>query len=154
MYNIDYDILLNEQGRPYIHLPDDYEQRPEDRFFVVELTRYILQSVYNAKSVEFDKNAAKVIESGISLLGQVSDEIAEILWNQMKVMGDVDLLLAKRYHITLNTVEEMNMLDDKYIHHNNKIYTRQEGLRVFIIENNSIYELTGGITNDCWTKIE
>ena len=33
MYNIEYEIKLNEQGRPCIDLSQDYEHRPEDKFF-------------------------------------------------------------------------------------------------------------------------
>jgi hypothetical protein len=32
MLKIEYEIKLNENGRPYIDLPTDYEDKPEDKF--------------------------------------------------------------------------------------------------------------------------
>lgn len=154
MYRIEYEIDLNKTGRPCINLPENYENKPEDRFFAIEVARYILQDVYNRRSVEFDKDAAKVIQSGINLLGQVGDEVAEILWNNMKILGDNDLIMKKRYHIMVKTNELRDDLDTKHIHYNNKIYTRQEGLRVLVLEDDKIYELQDGITNENWIEID
>jgi len=154
MYKIEYEIALNETGRPCIDLPKDYEHKPEDRFFAIELARYVLQDVYNRRSAEFDNEAAKVIEQGINLLGQVGDEIAEILWNQMKILGDNDFIIKKRYHVMVDTIEERDKLE-KYTHYNDRIYTKQEGLKVFVLEGEgNVYELQGGITNENWIKIE
>ena len=47
MHTIEYEIGLNDEGRPFIGLPEDYEQNPEDRFFAIEITRYILQDLMN-----------------------------------------------------------------------------------------------------------
>ena len=154
MNNIEYEVKLNEQGRPCIDLSQDYEHRPEDKFFAIELARYILQEVYGRRSAEFDKEAAKVIETSINLLGQVGDEMAEILWNNMKSLGDFDFILKKRYHIMVETIKLRDELNEKYIHYNNKIYTRQEGLRVLVLEDNVIYELQDGTTNENWKEID
>jgi hypothetical protein len=154
MYKIEYDVKLNEQGRPCIDLPQDYEHKPEDKFFAIELARYILQEVYGRRSVEFDKEAAKVIETSINLLGQVGDEMAEILWNNMKSLGDFEFILKKRYHLMVETIKLRNELNEKYIHYNDKIYTRQEGLRVLVLEDNVIYELQDGTTNENWKEID
>jgi len=154
MYKIEYDVKLNEQGRPCIDLPQDYEHKPEDKFFAIELARYILQEVYGRRSAEFDKEAAKVIETSINLLGQVGDEMAEILWNNMKSLGDFEFILKKRYHLMVETIKLRNELNEKYIHYNDKIYTRQEGLRVLVLEDNVIYELQDGTTNENWKEID
>jgi hypothetical protein len=154
MHRLEYEIELNETGRPCIDLPKDYEHKPEDRFFAIELTRYVLQDIYNRRSAEFDADAAKVIESGINLLGQVGDEVAEILWNQMKNLGDNDFLIKKRYHIMVETTQIRDELNTRYIHYNDRIYTRQEGLRVLVLDESNIYELQGGITNENWIKVE
>ena len=154
MYKIEYDVKLNEQGRPCIDLQQDYEHKPEDKFFAIELARYILQEVYGRRSAEFDKEAAKVIETSINLLGQVGDEMAEILWNNMKSLGDFEFILKKRYHLMVETIKLRNELNEKYIHYNDKIYTRQEGLRVLVLEDNVIYELQDGTTNENWKEID
>jgi len=154
MYKIEYEIKLNKDGRPYINLPQDYENRSEDKFFSMELTRYLLQKVYGNRSAEFDIDAAKVIETSINLLGQVSDEMAEILYNNMKSQGDFDFILKKRYHIMVETLKLRDELAENHILYNDKIYMRQEGLRVLVLEDNIIYELENGITNENWTKLK
>ena len=84
MFNIEYDITLNENGRPCVDLSNDYENNPEDRFFAIELTRYLLEKIYVEKNDKFSENAIKHMNNTIKLLGQISDEIAKILWNNMK----------------------------------------------------------------------
>jgi len=152
MYKIEYEIKLNESGRPCIDLPEDYEHRPEDKFFAIELARYILQEVYSRRSAEFDKETANTIDISIRLLGQIGDNIAEILWNQMESMGEVAFLVNNKYHFQLNSIEERDKIG-KYIVTSGKIFKRQEGLRVFIVENMKIYELQNGIENENWIEI-
>ena len=43
MHNIEYEIKLNEQGRPCISIPENHENNPEDKFFAIELARYLPQ---------------------------------------------------------------------------------------------------------------
>lgn len=152
MNKIEYSIDLNDNGRPCINLPVNYEQRQEDRFFAIELARYVLQDVYNRRSNEFDKEAEKTIDISIRLLGQVGDQIAEILWHQMVAMGEIDMLIKKPYNFRVNTIEERNNIGE-YIMVNEKILKKQIGLRVFIIENEKVYELQDGITNENWVEI-
>lgn len=139
MNRIEYEISLNESGRPCIDLPQDYEHRPEDRFFSIEMARYILQDVYARRSTEFDAEASKIIENGITLLGQIGDEIAGILWNDMKSMGEIDMMFNKKYHFSVNTIEDRDKIGE-YIITNNKIYKRSEGLKVLVISDSIIYE--------------
>jgi len=153
MYRIDYEIGLNDSGRPCIDLPEDYEHKAEDRFFAIELARYVLQDVYGRRSAEFDAEAAKTIDITIRLLGQVGDNIAEILWNQMKSMGEVDVMLKKPYHSILNTLEELTKVGE-YLITSNKIYKRGEGLKILISENSSIYEYLDGRWREVQPKSE
>ena len=44
-FKIEYEIRLNDDGRPYIHLPDNFQNIAEHRFFVLEMSRYILYDV-------------------------------------------------------------------------------------------------------------
>ena len=139
MYRIEYEIELNERGRPCIGLPEDYEHKAEDRFFAIEIARYVLQDVFHRRSAEFDKEAAETIDIAIRLLGQVGDNIAEILWNNMKSIGEVEMMFDKPYHVILNTLEELNKVGE-YLISSNKIYKRGEALKILIIENSMIYE--------------
>lgn len=154
MYRIEYEVKLNEMGRPCIDLPEDYEHRPEDRFFAIELARYVLQDVYNRKSSEFDTEAVKTIDISIRLLGQVGDEIARILWNQMKTMGEVAVMLDKKFHLQTESFDELEKSTfSNYILHNNKIYEKKEGLRVFVVDQVCIYELKKDTENQLYWAI-
>jgi hypothetical protein len=154
MYRIEYEIKLNEIGRPYIDLPEDYENRPEDRFFAIELAKYVLQDVYNHRSSEFDEEAAKTIDISIRLLSQVGDEIAGIIWNQMKIMGEVAVMLDARFHIQVESFDELNKFSfSNYILHNNKIYEKKEGLKAFVVDQGFIYELQKDTENQLFWNI-
>ena len=79
--------VLDERGRPCIGLPAIYKDKPEDKFFAIEIARYVLQNTYDRLSENFDEDTAKKIDLTIRVLGQVSDEMAELLWNTMKAYG-------------------------------------------------------------------
>lgn len=170
MNKIEYDIELNEQGRPYIKLSDDYENQPEDKFLSIELTRYIIQDLLQRRNKDVDKKTIKVMNIAINFLGQISDEMAEILYGQMRAMGSIDIMLDKIYHITVKSIEERDALPNKDIVYEGKIFDRVEGLCVHINPDSynedeypyseidltpitEIYELVGGITNDHWVKL-
>jgi len=153
MYEIKYEIKLNESGRPCIDLPPDYEEKPEDKFFAMEITRYLLQKTFDNRSSKFDPETAKNINIGITVIQQVSDEIARILWQNMKIMGDTSLLFDKKYHIQVKTIEERDNLKHNGILYNDKIYIRQEGLKVFVSDEMKVYELKDGINNENWKEI-
>jgi len=162
MYRIEYEIGLNEKGRPFIELPEDYEHKAEDRFFAIEVARYVLQDVSNRRSAEFDKEAAETIDITVRLLGQVGDNIAEILYNNMKAMGEIEVMLNKSYNIMVNNIEERDALSETNIFYNGKLFNRIEGLKVCVqlydietfLPYYQIYELQGGITNENWKLIE
>jgi hypothetical protein len=153
MLKIEYEIKLNEHGRPYIDLPLDYDNKAEDKFFVLELTRYVLQEVFKRRSAEFDPFTADKLNDCIGILEQVSDEVAMILYNQMEIMGDVALTIHNDYHIQVENIEERNNLPRKGIIYNGKIFRRQEGLKVLTYNDMIIYELREGIENENWFEI-
>lgn len=161
MYRIEYEIGLNEQGRPYIGLPEDYEQRPEDRFFALEITRYMLQDLLNRRTEDLDKGTVDAVDEAERLLGQLGDEVAEILYGMMRTDGELQMSFDCAYHVEVNSIEERNALPDKDIIYQGKIYDRVEGLRVYVLqpleiydkEVSGAYELVDGITNEHWVKI-
>jgi hypothetical protein len=161
MYTIRYEIGLNEQGRPYIGLPEDYEQRPEDRFFALEIARYILQDLLVRRTPDLDSDTVEQMDEAERLLGQLGDEVAEILYGVMRNQGAIHLMLDAAYHIEVNSIEERDALPEKDIIYEDKIFDRIEGLRVYILqpleiydkEVSGAYELKGGITNEHWVKL-
>jgi len=150
MLKIEYEIKLNENGRPYIDLPTDYEDKPEDKFFVLELARYLLQNVYVRRSAEFDPYTAAKLDDCINILGQVSDEVAILLFKQMQVTGDFAIITNRNYDVQVDSIEERNKLNYNGFIYNNKIYVRHEGLKVLVLSDMKIYELQGGIDDTNW----
>lgn len=153
MYVLEFDVQLNEDGRPYIFLPDDYENQPEDRFFGIEMSRYLLQDLIHRRSDELDENTITQINNAISLLGQIGDEMADILFGNMRRMAEVEIMLNPQYHVQVSTLEERNNLPEKFIYFNNKIFDRIDGLKVLVTEEMKIYKLTNGITNENWEEV-
>jgi len=154
MHTIDYEINLNEHGRPCIGLPPSYKDKPEDKFFAIEIARYVLQGVYNSRSAEFDEEAAKTIDITIRLLGQVGDQMAELLWNTMKAYGDTEMVMGRTYYVAVDTLEERNSLAITGILEGERLFLREEGLRVLVRKENKIFELKGGNTNENWVEVE
>ena len=160
MYKIEYQIGLNEQGRPHIGLPEDYEQKPEDRFFALEIARYMLQDLLRRRTSELDPHTISAMDEAERLLGQLGDEVAEILYEGMRAQGAMRLMLDTPFHIEVNSIEERDSLPEKDIIYEDRIFDRVEGLRVYVlqpIENydkniSGIYELVDGITNEHWKK--
>jgi hypothetical protein len=153
MHTIDYEIKLNEHGRPCIDLPPSYKDKPEDKFFAIEIARYVLQNVYNRRSAEFDEQAAKTIDITCRLLGQVGDEMAELLWSTMKSYGDTEIAWGKSYYVTVETLEERDSLSTTGILEGERIFLREEGLKVLVKTENKIFELKGGNANECWIEV-
>lgn len=150
MLKIDYEIKLNDNGRPCVELSEDYVDKAEDKFFALELSRYFLQSVYARKSDKFDNHTAEMIDVAIRLLGQIGDEMAQILFNNMKAMGELDMMLDKKYHIIVKTLEERDSIEDKPIVYEGKIIYKSEGLKIFVIDEQKIYEFK----NDIWEEMK
>ena len=160
MHSIRYEIGLNEQGRPCIELPEDYEQRPEDRFFALEITRYMLQDLLARRTLELDKQTVDAMDEAERLLGQLGDDVAAILWNMMKSHGEMKMMLDGTYHIKVNSIEERDALSRFNILYNDMVFKRVEGLKVAIfttLESGELhvdrYELVDGITNEHWVKL-
>ena len=95
-------------------------------------------------------SSAPSMEKSIAMIGQISDEIARILWHQMKAAGDADTLINNpKYHVTVKTIEERDAIDYKGILNGDKLYVREEGLRVLVIFERIVYELQ----NNNWIEI-
>jgi hypothetical protein len=144
MLKIEYEIKLNETGRPCIELSDDYEHRAEDKFFAMEMARYFLQVTHSRMTPEaYTQHTIDEMDRAIRLIGQIGDEMAEIIWNQMKSMGEIDMVVNKKYHIVAITIEELNTLPD-IIAWNNKLYPKENGLKALVAQDQNIYEFNDG----------
>ena len=153
MFKIEYEIKLNDKGRPYIDLSHDYEHRPEDKFFVLEICRYFMMNAYQRLGPQIDPETYMKIGDCARILGQVSDEVAELLYNSMKSLGDMTIMLGQRYYVMVETIEERDNISSFGIAYNGKIYLREIGLKVLVTSTMEIYELVDGVENENWKII-
>jgi hypothetical protein len=148
MHKIEYDLDLNDEGRPCIQLSDNYEDKPEDKFFAIEISRYIIHDVLSRRSAEFDQETSEKLNECLNMLGQIGDEIAALLWENMKMLGDVDLMINKNYNIMVTSLENRDNLG-KYVSSNGKIYEKVDGFKVLVTEEMKIYEFK----DENWNEI-
>jgi hypothetical protein len=153
MLNIEYGIALTDEGRPYIDLPDDYDHKIEDRFFALEIAHYLLVTTLKNKRHLVDAETINAMEVSIEAVGTLSDEVAKLIYGSMKVAGDAETALF-RYSFQVETMDELLSLGYTHILHDNKIFIREEGLKVWVKSKQKIYVLIGGIDNENWEVIE
>jgi hypothetical protein len=153
MLNFEYEIKLNDDGRPYIHIPESYEDKPEDKFMAMELSRYVINNLLELRQSELPEDQIKALKSTFDTLESISDELAILLKKQMELMGEAEITMYRNYHITVNTKEDRDKLNYEGIIHNGKIFKRMIGLKVLVLEDMNIYELVDGIDNENWQKV-
>jgi len=153
MLNIEYGIGLSEEGRPYIVLPNDYDHKVEDRFFSLEIAHYILVMSLKDKRHLIDDEAIRAMEGAIEAVGTLSDEVARLIYGSMKIAGDAESSMF-RYSFQVDTMNELLSLNYYNILRDNKIFIREEGLKVWVKSEEKIYSLVGGIDNENWKELK
>ncbi|MFW6220016.1 MAG: hypothetical protein ACOC33_04175, partial [bacterium] len=76
-----------------------------------------------------------------------------LIKEQMEMMGETDLNMKRNYHIQVDNIKKRNELNYEGIIYNNKIFKRNPGLKVLVLEDMKVYELQGGRDNEHWTEI-
>src|SRR5690606_4865952 len=79
------------------------------------------------------------ISTSINLLGQLADEIAQLLWEGMKMSGDAAFILNNRYHLQVENIVQLNRLRDE-IYYEDKVFRKKDGLKVLVTDEMKIYE--------------
>lgn len=153
MLKFEYEIKLNDKGRPYIYIPDSYVDNSEDKFMALELTRYIINNLLYLRESDLPPDQIKALKLTNETIEMISDEIAILLRKQMEVLGEVEINMYRNYHIKVDTIKDRDNLNYNGILYNNKIFKRMIGLKVLVLEDMNIYELVDGIDNKNWKKI-
>jgi hypothetical protein len=151
MHTIEYDIYLNDEGRPYIYLPENYEHNPEDRFFALEIANYVLRDVYGKRSSDFDKDTEEKLSTTIGTLTSISDQVAGLIKKELIGIGEMHTM-ASTYSFSVNYLEELQNLKDEIVK-DNMIFIKEEGLKVWVNSENKIYVFTNDIAN-IWEENE
>jgi len=153
MLKFEYQIKLNDEGRPYIDIPEDYQNKTEDQFMVLEMSRYLIISLLKNRRSELPDNEVKALEATFDTLEVISDELAVLMKRQMEVLGENVLQFERNHHITVDSIEDRDNLNYNGIIHDGKIFKRMIGLKVLVLENMQIFELVDGIDNENWKMI-
>jgi len=150
MFKIEYSILINEDGHPYISFADNYEQKPEDKFFAFEITRYIVHAMI--ESGKYPKPEQDILQSNFHFLNSVSSEMGILLIDQMRSMGEFSKSFETAYNFKVAKRDELTATESYY--YDNKIFDKEEGLLAYVEEDNSIYEviLFGDEKHLIWSK--
>lgn len=83
MFEFKYDVEYDEDGMPYISLPDDFEHTPEHTFMIIELSLYIINDLIEKSKKKGDP--AKIqenLEESYLLLQRLSNNISFTLSDQ------------------------------------------------------------------------
>jgi len=145
-FKIEYDIRINDDGRPYIHLLDNFQDIPEHRFFVLEMSRYIFFDIVDRNMekpyhLKISEQAENILHNTAISISNISDDMAIIIKSSIinkislsKIFNDI------RFDITVNKKFELKNLLKGFLF-NNRIYIRKNNLKVLVIEEMIIYQL-------------
>jgi hypothetical protein len=90
MKNFEYEIKLNDDGRPYIHI-EDPKLDVDHRFACLEITKYMVFELMQNKDLPEDFLSNLAIAG--DMVSGISDKMAAIIKGQMDNMSDVDDVL-------------------------------------------------------------
>lgn len=161
MFNFQYDILLSEDGRPYIEPigPTKKEMSfVEHKFMCLEITRtFVTQTILaHQRNPEKRPLPPEELERLINLedeLIRFSNIFALTIKEQFDLVDIADRLINKTFDVTVDSIDERDGLNYNGFIFDDKIFKREEGLKVKVLQTGEIFELKGGVDNEHWTKI-
>ena len=152
MHTIEYEIKLNDQKRPYVELSENYEDKPVDKFFAIELATYLIKNSFNNNSHVLDDESRNELTKSLEFLLDIGDKMAEIVFDDMKALGELDLYLFKSYHVKVKSLEERNNIDE-FVAYNDKIFEKKVGLKVFVEDESTIFILERNNEGEYWEEV-
>jgi len=93
MFNLKYEIKLNDDGIPYVDLDKNQVDHPEHKFMAVEITRYLLVQLLEDNETHnelTDETAISVASAGM-LLDQISDRLGKLIAGQNNALDELGL---------------------------------------------------------------
>jgi type I restriction-modification system DNA methylase subunit len=100
MHKFEYDIRLNDLGAPYVHLPKKMENKTEDKFMWLEMSRMVLINILSSikekrkkgKKTLSDEDVQKIV-SAFNTLTSLADEVGILLKAQKEIEDQLSDLL-------------------------------------------------------------
>lgn len=87
MRNIEYEIKLNDDGKPYIHL-EDGNLDLDDRFFCVEIARYIIFDII--KEIDtFEEDIKKEILIGGEMINDLANRLGDMILERDNAIDNI-----------------------------------------------------------------
>lgn len=142
MYNIEYDLKLDENGLPYIEIPENSEVRIEHRFFNMAMVEYMLTMSFELTKHGFDEKTANEMVNVLKWITEVKLSLGDIVLEQMEIMGDVEFAISKNYHFKVNNLNELENLYDKFIY-DGKLFHKKNDL-IGLVNDLDYYKYTDG----------
>jgi hypothetical protein len=81
MHNFKYKIKKRPDGRPYIHLPNNFTDDVEHRFMIFEMCGYLLNDLYqrNKSNNQLNPELIDNLELTLDLVLDLSDNLALLI---------------------------------------------------------------------------
>jgi hypothetical protein len=156
MFSFEFEIELNEQGRPIIVPNKDVVKTldaVELKFMGLEIARAVLDGVID-KTKKRDTESFKTLVEADVELHRICDIFAKAVKDQMDVLKIIDKYTsAQKYDLQVDTMDDLYNLNYNGIIYADEIFKREIGLKVKVLQEKKIYELQNGIDNNNWTDI-
>lgn len=141
-FDLKYDIAVNDYGDVYANLSPESEDRPEDKFFAVELAKYLFITVFKNKRT-WDDISQEDCETTVKTMSIISDQMAMVLKDQFKSSGELMKGINTAYMIEVETIDDLKALPEKDILSDSMMLDKYEGLKVKVKSENKVYTCLG-----------
>jgi len=151
MLHLDYEINLDENGEPQVQISKYYEEIPEDKFMIISLAAGLVSGmiIHPDYKSNFNENQQKVFEITSRMLQTLKRDIGNHLKERIASNNT-----EKNYDVEVTTIVRRNALNYNGIIYEDKIFKREIGLKVLVLETMKVYELQGGIDNENWVEVK
>lgn len=162
MREFKYEIKYDEHNEPYVIVPQDYTDTIEDKFMMVSLVSYLMKNVLDEKKLVYGEKEVSMLENTVEFLDGVAYNLGQLMTGENLFADEMketinqepksseEIKEEDEYHIVVDKVKDRNELPKHNIIHNDRIFEREEGLRVYVKSTGKIYELRGGVSNNKW----
>lgn len=151
MLHLDYEINLDGNGEPQVQLSKYYEEIPEDKFMIISLAAGLISNmiIHPDHKSNFNETEQKVFEITSRMLQTIKRDIGNHLKERIATNNT-----GKNYDVEVTTIVRRNALNYNGIIYEDKIFKREIGLKVLVLETMKVYELQDGIDNENWVEVK
>ena len=160
--NLGYEISFTEDKQAKLKI--DNELSSEDRYFIFEITRYFMSDFLEREGERIKNGTTSMNEDDInkmaiceSVLNGIAQQIGSLIYDTRNMGNELSDLLNNEplpyYDFSVNSIDDLNKVKFTRFLVSDRWFLREEGLKVLVKENNTVFELQGGVSNENWTEI-